>query len=300
MIRGVMAALACALFATSAAAQELTLTFDDLPAHNALPPGETRLGVISSLVATLAAAGAPPSTGFVNGAGLDEAPADASVLRVWRGTGNLLGNHTWSHVNLDAVGAAAFIDEITRNEPVLRAFAGDSDWRWFRYPFLAEARESASRTAVRTALRSHDYKIASVTMDFSDWAFNEPYARCRTAGDAAALARLEVLYLSAAEDVLAASRALSNRLYGRDIPYVLLMHVGAFDAQMLPRLLKMYRERGVRLVTLAEAMDDPFYDSDLEAANAEFPLTLENAAAAKGLASPARPDLQPELAALCR
>jgi hypothetical protein len=31
---------------------------------------------------------------------------------------------------------------------------------------------------------------------------------------------------------------MSEQLYNRDIPYVLLMHIGAFDARMLPRLLK--------------------------------------------------------------
>jgi peptidoglycan/xylan/chitin deacetylase (PgdA/CDA1 family) len=295
-----IAAVAALALATPAAAQEMALTFDDLPAHNALPPGETRLGVIARLVAALADAAAPPTMGFINAASIEETPGDRAVLEVWRAAGNPLGNHTWSHANLDAVGAEGFEAEVARNEPMLRALAGDTDWHWFRYPYLSEGQDPALRRAARETLRERGYKVASVTMDFSDWAFNEPYARCRTVGDAAGVARLEILYLTVAEDALAWSRSLSNTLYGRDIPYVLLMHVGALDAHMLPRLLEMYRARGVRFVTLETAMADPFYDADRKTEASPAALTLENAAAAAGVTPPARIDVQAELAALCR
>lgn len=284
----------------SADAQEMALTFDDLPAHSALPPGETRLGVIARLVAGLADAGVPPSMGFLNAAGLEARPEERAVLEVWRAAGHPLGNHGWSHANLDEIGADSFEVELVRNEPILAALAGDTDWRWFRYPFLAEGRDPAVRRSARAALRRHGYRVASVTMDFSDWAFNEPWARCRAEGDAAGVARLEALYLAAADDALVASRTLSNRLYGRDIPYVLLMHVGALDAHMLPRLLAMYQARGVGFVTLETAMADPFYDADRTMEDSASPLTLENAAAAAGVPVPDRMNVQAELAGLCR
>ncbi len=292
--------LMASALAAPVAAQEMALTFDDLPAHSALPPGETRLGVIARLVAALADAGAGPTTGFINAASLEEQPEDRAVLEVWRAAGNSLGNHGWSHANLDTVGAEAFAAELARNEPVLARLAGDTDWRWFRYPFLAEGQVPAVRRSAREALRERGYKVASVTMDFSDWAFNEPYARCRTQGNTAGVARLEVLYLASAQEALTASRAQSNALFERDIPYVLLMHAGAFDAHMLPRLLAMYEARGMRFVTLKQAMADPFYDEDRSAADGTAPLTLENAARAAGIARPARTNVQPELVSLCR
>lgn len=300
MRRVVLAAFAALAISTPVASQEVALTFDDLPSHDALPPGETRLGVIARIVAALADAAAPPSLGFVNAAGLEQAPEDRAVLEVWRAAGHPLGNHGWSHANLDAVGAEAFAVEVARNEPVLEALAGNSDWRWFRYPFLAEGQNPQVRRAARATLRERGYRVASVTMDFSDWAFNAPYARCAAAGDAAGVERLETLYLQAADEALAATRSLSQALYGRDIPYVLLMHVGALDARMMPRLLAMYRARGVAFVTLEQAMADPFYGPDVRAEDTGRPLTLENAAALAGVTAPSRVDVQPELAALCR
>ena len=44
--------------------------------------------------------------------------------------------------------------------------------------------------------------------------------------------------------------------------YVLLMHVGAFDARMLPELFALYRAKGVRFVSLPDAMSDPAYQDD--------------------------------------
>jgi hypothetical protein len=37
----------------------------------------------------------------------------------------------------------------------------------------------------------------------------------------------------------------------------LLMHIGAFDARMLPRLLALYKASGFRFVTLPDAARDP-------------------------------------------
>jgi hypothetical protein len=70
---------------------------------------------------------------------------------------------------------------------------------------------------------------------------------------------LEVSYLAAAEATINYDRRMSKALYGCDIPYVLLMHVGGLDARMLPRLLKLYRDSGFSFIKLEDAVKDPFY-----------------------------------------
>ena len=47
-------------------AQEVALTFDDLPAHAPLPPGVTRAGVAKQIIKALESAHAPKSYGFMN------------------------------------------------------------------------------------------------------------------------------------------------------------------------------------------------------------------------------------------
>src|ERR1700722_2210332 len=86
---------------TSAGAQQVAFTFDDLPAHGPLPPGETRMAVAGKVLKALKKAHMPPVYGFVNGVGVEEHPETAAVLASWRAAGDLLGNHTWSHMNFN-------------------------------------------------------------------------------------------------------------------------------------------------------------------------------------------------------
>jgi peptidoglycan/xylan/chitin deacetylase (PgdA/CDA1 family) len=124
----------------------IALTFDDIPAHGPLAPGQTRTDVIRGITAALAAAKAP-AFGFLNaGFGLD-APYDAArAIAAWRAAGLPLGNHAYSHVNLDSVGAAAFAADFERNEGPLGVAAAGSDWPWFRYPSCRRAARLRSAT----------------------------------------------------------------------------------------------------------------------------------------------------------
>uniref|UniRef100_UPI0035CA9E32 hypothetical protein n=1 Tax=uncultured Sphingomonas sp. TaxID=158754 RepID=UPI0035CA9E32 len=87
------------------------------------------------------------------------------------------------------------------------------------------------------------------------------------------------------------SRDLAQSVLGRDIPCVLLMHLGAFDARMLPRLLSLYEAMGFGLTTLQAAEADPFYAAARDLSLPGPSPTLEAAALAKGLAVPANAGL---------
>jgi lysophospholipase L1-like esterase len=233
------------LFVPSAEpAPKIAITFDDLPAHGPLPSGGTRMEVISKIITALRDAHLPPTYGFVTGIRVKERPADTAVLQAWHSAGNPLANHGWSHMNLNQHSREEFEQDVVRDEPVLASFMKQEDWHWFRYPFLAEGDTPEKETGFRDFLRERGYKIAAVTMGFGDYLWNEPYARCKAKGDTAAIEMLENSYLSAASEGVDYYRSISYTLYQRDIPYVLLMHVGAFDAEMLPRLLQLYRGKG--------------------------------------------------------
>lgn len=229
----------------------LAITVDDLPTHGPLPPGETRLAVAQAMIAALRAAHVP-ATGFVNGA--NEEAETAGVLAAWKAAGMPLGNHGYAHLALGKVGAPEFIADIDGNAPFV---AGQP--RRFRYPFLDEGKRPADRDAVRAALAGRGYRIAAVTMSFADFAYNAPYARCAAQGNQTAIADLERRYLASARADAARARFNAGAVAGRDVPQVLLLHIGAFSARMLPRLLDLYRDLGFRFVPLDEAQRDAFY-----------------------------------------
>jgi peptidoglycan/xylan/chitin deacetylase (PgdA/CDA1 family) len=241
-----------------------------------------------------------PTYGFVNGARLEQQPAEDAVLQAWLAAGNPLANHSWSHMNLNQHSLEDFEQDVVRNEPVLMNWTKDEDWRWFRYPFLAVGNTPEKRAGFHNFLRKRDYKIAAVTMSFGDYLWNEPYARCRAKADPSAITTLEDSYLAAADQSIGYYRSISQTLYQRDIPYVLLLHVGAFDAEMLRRLLQLSRARGFQFVTLPEAERDDFYRSVTKLDLAAGSETLEEAMSARQLSLPSRTDFASQLDSLCR
>lgn len=256
--RSLGAAAALALVATTSAAQQMALTYDDLPVHGPVTAGETRVGLAARILGALSEAGVAQAYGFVNGATVADAADGRAMLEVWRAAGHPLANHTWSHTRLDDVTVEAFLADAAKNDPLLERLNAPGTPAWFRFPYLAEGETPEKRAAARAALRKRGYKLASVTVDFHDWAYNEPYVRCAAKGDRAAVDYLEARYLAAAEASLAHARQMSRALYGRDIPYVLLLHVGPVTARMTPKLLALYRSLGVEFTTLEQAQADPF------------------------------------------
>lgn len=285
--------------ATAQPKLELAVTFDDLPVHGPLPPGQTRVGIAQQIVRALKAAHVPPTYGFVNAVHVQYDPGTVDVLGTWRASGNLLGNHTWSHASLDKVPLEDFETDLEKDEPILDLLMAGHDWRWLRYPYVAEGDTVEKRTGIRAFLAQHGYKIAAVTMNFNDYDWNEPYARCAAKHDAKSVTWLEASYLHAADENIGYYRAMSQKLYGRDIRYVLLLHVGAFDAHMLPRLLELYRQRGFSFVPLEGAEQDPFYAVDVNLKLPPGPDMLENAMREKHLPLPEKADYFKQLQAIC-
>jgi peptidoglycan/xylan/chitin deacetylase (PgdA/CDA1 family) len=250
----------------SVSAQEVAITFDDLPTHGPLPNGTTRTEIARRILATLQDAKAPEVYGFVNAERLEKNPADIEVLKLWREAGQPLGNHTYSHMNFNENSVASFQNDIEKNEQTLKLLMGANDWHWFRYPYLWEGDTPEKRHAARSYLKEHGYHIAQVTMDFEDYAWNGPYARCVEKKDEKAIAWLKDAYLNTAREYIALDQKMAKQIFGRDIKHVLLLHIGAFDALMLPQLLEQLKQQGFKFVTIQQAEADPAYETDPDAA----------------------------------
>src|SRR3984885_8036551 len=164
-------------------AQKVAITFDDLPLNGDLPPGVTRVEVIGNTLAVLKVRHVPAVYGFVNARKLEGNEDAAEALKLWADT-EPVGNHTYSHLDLNANSAEAFEREIAEDEPVLELVAPkDSNWRWLRYPFLREGDTVEKRRAVRAYLEARQYRVAQVTLDWEDYMWNSAYARCVAKND---------------------------------------------------------------------------------------------------------------------
>jgi peptidoglycan/xylan/chitin deacetylase (PgdA/CDA1 family) len=243
------------------AGQKLAITMDDLPVNGMLPPGVTRAETTKNVVAILKKRHLPPVYGFVNAKKLEGNADGAEALRLWAAA-EPVGNHTYSHMDLEQNPAEAFERDIEENEPALELLAAKDSWHWLRYPYLREGDTVEKRRAVRAYLKARGYRIAQVSLDWEDYLWNGAYARCAAENDAKSIAWLRSSYLNTASEFLDLGREQAKLIYGHDINHVLLMHLGAFSSTILPEALDLLKKKGFKLVTLEEAESDAAYEGD--------------------------------------
>src|SRR5690242_17909415 len=114
--------LACAA-ALSGAERQVAITIDDLPRGG--DGGPRDLAGIRAMTEQLLRpfrAQKIPVTGFVN-AGRVEFGAEGlrQILDLWLDAGADLGNHSYSHLNINQVPIEKYTADIVKGEPILRA-----------------------------------------------------------------------------------------------------------------------------------------------------------------------------------
>jgi peptidoglycan/xylan/chitin deacetylase (PgdA/CDA1 family) len=256
------AVFALALLAPGAALAQgfdIAVTVDDLPVHGALPPGMTRLSIARSHIETFKAHGVGQAFGFVNSVNATDAETNA-VLDAWRAAGHPLANHTASHLNLEKTETLeAWIADLEAGEPAVAQRMQGQDWRYLRFPNLTAGTRPERHDGAAAYLAAHGYKVAHVSVAFDDWSYSDAYARCAARNDQAAIKLMEDQYLRGVDDGIARMRVVSQAVYGRMIPQVLLTHIGGWSARMLPQVLDRLDAAGARYVTLEQAQKDPAY-----------------------------------------
>jgi peptidoglycan/xylan/chitin deacetylase (PgdA/CDA1 family) len=274
---------------SQAAGLRVAVTVDDLPVHGPSYPGLDRVELARHMIAVLQKHRVPGVYGFVNGKKVEDDPSSAEVLRVWRKAGYPLANHGWSHRSLNDTPVEEYTREVSHNQEFLTQFLGEPAPKWYRYPFLQEGATQEARLAVRAWLSAEGYRVAPVTLDFDDWAWNAPFARCSARGDAAQLDALRASYLAAIRDELRVTQEMQRTLFGKIPPQVLLLHIGAMDADQLDALLSLLESEGARFVTLEEAQRDEVFALDAGVAWKAGPSEQYRHWKAKRLADPSWP-----------
>jgi peptidoglycan/xylan/chitin deacetylase (PgdA/CDA1 family) len=160
------------------------------------------------------------------------------------------------------------------------------NWHWLRYPYLHEGETVEKRRAVREYLKAHGYRIAQVTIDWEDYLWNFAYARCAAKNDKKSIEWLRSSYLSTASEFIDLGREQAKLIYGHEINYVLLMHLGAYSSTILPEALDLLKKKGFKLVTLEEAESDPAYEVDPDAGLHDAGTLLDQLMQVKGIKYP--------------
>lgn len=261
----VLVAFSCLAFSGT----RVAITVDDLPAHGPLLEGQTRIAIAKKMLEVFNKHKIPHVYAFINAGKESKDTGKAgdredlkSVMKLWVEMGHPLANHTYTHPSINKISVEEYKQQIELNEPILKELGSGYDWKFFRYPFLHEGADMPTRNAIRAHLKQRGYRIAQVTIDFEDWAWNEPYVRCVKTNNQKLISKLKKSFMKNAVDNLKRAEKISMALFGRQIDHILLLHVGAFDAEMMDELLTSYKKAGVQFISLNEAAKDEVYSID--------------------------------------
>jgi peptidoglycan-N-acetylglucosamine deacetylase len=254
----IVAALLGALVHAQPPRRSVAITVDDLPmgGDGSDPSFEGIYGMNERLVRPFKE-GRIPLTGFVNAHHEQTLGPDRlrRLLDLWLDAGADLGNHTYSHLDINNVPLADYTANVVRGEPILRAAlaARGKSLRYFRHPYLHAGATAETKTGLQRFLDDAGYRVAPVTLDNSDYMYAALYTRSEHRE------RVRTEYIPYMESVVEFFERRSVEVAGREFPQVLLIHANAINADMMPDLLDMFRRRGYDFVTLETALADAAY-----------------------------------------
>ena len=246
---------------STTAIREVAVTFDDLPS----PYGDLEdLRRITAKLLESVKRNKVPTIGFVNEDKLyrrGEVDARTELLRAWLDAGFELGNHTFSHINLQKASLAEYEEDVVRGETVTRMLLAERGMklRYFRHPYLFTGTSLEYKKGLADFLAARGYTVAPVTIDDDDYVFAKVYFDAKKRGDAATAKRVADVYVPYMDTVFAHFEQLSAETFGREIKQVLLIHANELNADRFDELAAMIRRRGYKFVTLEEALKDPAY-----------------------------------------
>ncbi|MGA2135459.1 MAG: polysaccharide deacetylase family protein [Bryobacteraceae bacterium] len=238
----------------AAAGREVAITIDDLPRGG--DGGGRSFAAIQDMTVRLLAPFREqhiPVTGFVIPGRPGLSPQELrGILNLWLDAGAELGNHTWSHIDLNRTAAGEYEQEIMKADAILRPVveARGKKLEFFRYPFLHAGSSAETKLAIEQFLAAQHYRNAPVTFDDSDYMFAAAYLRPETQ------ARAAREYLPYLESVVAFFEKRAAEVTGREFPQILLLHANELNARMMPGILEMFRRRGYGFVSLDQALRD--------------------------------------------
>jgi peptidoglycan-N-acetylglucosamine deacetylase len=248
--------------------REVCITVDDLP--GALPGNDFAYGELKELqkinrgISGILKAHHAWAIGFVNERKLQvrgERDARAELLQTWLDAGLALGNHTYSHADFSTTPLQQYEDETIRGEVVTGALlkAEGEKEQYFRHPYLDTGMSLDVKNAFEAFLKERGYIIAPVTIEDADYVFNDVLALATETKDKKLAARAKKEYLEYVDTVFNYGESESAKLFGRQIPQILLIHDNALNTECLDALLSKLERRGYKFVALSEVMTDPAY-----------------------------------------
>ncbi len=235
---------------------KICITFDDLPVVRVYDRTE-RLRITDQILNALDEFGAK-AAGFVVGSSIEK---DIDILYSWREAGHILGNHTYSHPDINEVPAALYIGDIEKGHEAIEKVVAETGQtrRYFRYPFLHYGHTYNVKESVADYLAREGYVIAHVSIDTDDFVYNLQFEKIYQAAGSIEYVQLGNEYIDHILEQLRGAEELADELFGRPVKHILLLHANRLNGSFLGDLLAAISAQGYDFISLDDALGDPAY-----------------------------------------
>ena len=247
--------------------KQVNLSVDDLTVVNyGITDTVFTYGITTSLIQTFKKFGIP-AIGFVNEKKIytdDELDSiKVKHLEMWVENGYELGNHTFAHLSYHQTPFEEYTKGVVEGEIVTRPLLKkhNMELKYFRHPYLQVGLTSSAFDSLNQFLIEHNYTVAPITIDNSDWRFAKAYSDAFKKGDTELMEKIGMAYVDYMEEVLLYYEKQSEKLFGRVIAQTLLTHASYLNAQYLDDVMERYIKHGYEFVTMDEALKDKAYES---------------------------------------
>jgi peptidoglycan/xylan/chitin deacetylase (PgdA/CDA1 family) len=190
-----------------------------------------------------------------------DSPEALRLVAQWSSAGHAVGNHSYAHRNFGSPQVS--IQEFTADvERAHRLLSHVPTWlNRLRFPYLKEGDTADKRDGMRQWMDQNGYAHAYVSIDTSDWYYSDRLVRWRKQNPTADAQAFRAAYLQHLWDRSRYYEGLAVDVLGRRPAHVMLLHTNAINAAFLADVIGMFKERGWKIVSPAEAFADPMYTS---------------------------------------
>lgn len=223
--------------------KEIAITIDDLPFV-----GEYRNFHLNMMMNTMKEQQIP-ATGFIIAKEVHN--DNWEMLQKFRESGFGLGNHTFSHANLNTLKTKEYIKEIKDADKILAPVMTKP--KYFRYPYLAMG-TGDKRNEILCYLAKKNYQIAPITIDSKDFVFNQRLLSVPELNRRNYLSEMKSFYLDFIWQQTVKAEQHTEYHHNPDQAQILLIHANLLNAYVLPDIINLYREKGYTFVNLEDAL----------------------------------------------
>lgn len=233
----------------------IAITIDDLPVlTHGLIDVDDQQKYFHRILATLRKHNVI-ATGFVVGKMVNSQNED--LIKAFIKEGHFIGNHTFSHFDLNKKSATEFIDDIKKGQSEIKKF--QKKVKFFRYPMLHRGDEIKKRDSVSTYLITNNYIASPVSIDNDETIFNINFVKAYYQNKKEEADSIGQAYISHMINKSLYYDSLGYDVTGRQINHILLLHMNFINSFYLDTLLTWYKNNNWEFITLDEALSDPLY-----------------------------------------